>query len=103
MMMEGKGIEVMDLGVDVSAETFIEKAKEYEADIICCSALLTTTMGEMKNVVDKADEAGMRGDVKIMIGGAPVTQNYCDSIGADYYTTDAASAADVALSICNGK
>ena len=103
MMLEGKGLEVFDLGVDVARETFIEKAKEYDADIICCSALLTTTMGEMKNVVEKACEAGIRDNVKIMIGGAPVTQNFCDSISADYYTPDAASASDVALQICIDK
>lgn len=100
MMMEGKGIEVVDLGVDVAPETFVEKAKEHSADIICCSALLTTTMDEMRNVVIKANEAGVRSDVKIMIGGAPVTQNFCDSIGADCYTTDAASAAEAALKFC---
>lgn len=102
MMLEGKGLEVVDLGVDVSAETFVAKAIEYKAQVICCSALLTTTMGEMKNVVEKAIEAGIRDQVKIMIGGAPITQAFCESIGADYYTCDAASAADVALQICQG-
>lgn len=102
IMLEGKGLEVIDLGVDVSAETFVEKAKENEADIICCSALLTTTMNEMKAVVEKAEEAGIRGKVKIMVGGAPVTQSFCDSIGADCYTSDAASAADAAFAICQG-
>ncbi len=100
MMLEGKGLEVFDLGVDVDADTFVNAAKEHNAQIICCSALLTTTMGEMKNVVEKVAEAGMQDKVKIMIGGAPITQSYCDSIGADYYTSDAASAADVALEIC---
>ena len=100
MMLEGKGLEVIDLGVDVSAETFVEKAIEYNVDVICCSALLTTTMDEMKNVVDLARVKGIRDKIKIMIGGAPVTQSFCDSIGADYYTIDAASAADVALKIC---
>lgn len=100
MMLEGKGLTVIDLGVDVSPETFVEKAKENNAQIICCSALLTTTMGEMKNVVEMAQKAGIRDDVKIMIGGAPVTQSFCDSIGADFYTPDAASASDVALEIC---
>jgi len=103
MMLEGKGLEVVDLGVDVSADDFIAQAKENNAQIICCSALLTTTMGEMKAVVEKAIEAGIRDDVKIMIGGAPITQSFCDSIGADYYTADAASASDVALSICEAK
>ena len=102
MMFEGKGITVVDLGTDVSPETFVESAKEHNADIICCSALLTTTMFEMKNVVEKAKEAGIRDDIKIMIGGAPVTQSFCESIGADYYTDDAASASDVALQICQG-
>ena len=101
MMLEGKGLEVIDLGVDVPAEVFVQKAIEHNAQVICCSALLTTTMMEMKEVVKKAEEAGIRGKVKIMIGGAPITQDFCDSIGADYYTLDAASAADVALKICN--
>ena len=102
MMLEGKGLEVIDLGVDVPAETFVEKAKECDAQIICCSALLTTTMSEMKLIVEKAEQAGIRDRVKIMIGGAPVTQAFCDSIGADYYTSDAASASDIALEICAG-
>ncbi len=97
MMLEGKGIQVIDLGVDVSAEKFLDAAIENQADIICCSALLTTTMGEMKNVVDMAKERGVRDQVKIMIGGAPVTQSFCDSIGADCYTSDAASASEAAL------
>lgn len=100
MMLEGKGLEVIDLGVDVTADTFIEKAIEHNANIICCSALLTTTMMEMKEVVEKAIKAGIRNKVKIMIGGAPITQNFCDNIGADYYTADAATAAEVALKIC---
>jgi len=102
MMLEGKGLEVIDLGVDVPAEAFVEKAKECDAQIICCSALLTTTMSEMKLIVEKAEQAGIRDRVKIMIGGAPVTQAFCDSIGADYYTSDAASASDIALEICAG-
>ena len=101
LMLEGKGLNVIDLGVDVAPETFVEKAKEVDAQIICCSALLTTTMGEMKNVVEKAKEEGIRDNVKIMVGGAPVTKQFCESIGADVYTLDAASAADAALEICN--
>lgn len=100
MMLEGKGITVIDLGVDVSAETFVEAAMENGADLICCSALLTTTMNEMKSVVELADAKGIRGQVKIMIGGAPVTQHFCDTIGADCYTADAASAAEEALRLC---
>ena len=102
MMMEGKGLEVIDLGVDVSAEKFLAAAKEHNAQIIACSALLTTTMSEMENVVNAAKEQGIRDNIKIMVGGAPVTDNYCKKIGADFYTADAASAADVALNICEG-
>ena len=97
MMLEGKGINVVDLGVDVSAEKFVEEAIANNAQIICCSALLTTTMNEMENVVKVATEKGIRENVFIMVGGAPITQEYCDKIGADCYTTDAASAADAAL------
>lgn len=98
MMLEGKGLTVIDLGVDVSAEQFVNAAVENNAQLICCSALLTTTMGEMKNVVELATEKGIRDKVKIMIGGAPITDAYCKEIGADAYTSDAASAAEVALS-----
>ena len=97
MMMEGKGIEIIDLGVDVSPEQFVGSAKENNASIICCSALLTTTMGEMKNVVDLVKAEGLQDKLTVMIGGAPVTQAFCDQIGADCYTSDAASAADAAL------
>ena len=99
MMLEGKGLTVVDLGVDVPAEKFVAAAVENHAQLICCSALLTTTMGEMKNVVDAVKENGL--DVKVMIGGAPVTQEYCDSIGASSYTPDAATAADVCLGFCS--
>ena len=102
IMLEGKGLKVVDLGVDVSAEKFVEAAIENQANLICCSALLTTTMGEMKAVVDLCNEKGIREQVKIMIGGAPVTQSFCDSIGADCYTADAASASDAALAFCKG-
>ena len=100
MMMEGKGLEVVDLGTDVEPETYVRAAVEQDCRIICCSALLTTTMGEMKHVVEAAAAKGIRDKVKIMIGGAPVTQSFCDSIGADCYTADAASAADEALKFC---
>jgi len=99
MMMEGKGFEVIDLGTDVAPEGFIDAAKENNADIIACSALLTTTMNEMKGVVAAADEAGIRDRVKIMVGGAPVTQEFCESIGADAYSANAASAAEDALNL----
>lgn len=100
MMMEGKGLEVIDLGTDVPADKFINTAKEQSADIIACSALLTTTMTEMKNVVEKAKEEGIRDQITIMVGGAPVTDNYCKSIGADIYSPDAASAAERAIAAC---
>ncbi|MCL2684113.1 MAG: corrinoid protein [Synergistaceae bacterium] len=97
MMMEGRGIEMIDLGVDVPSNRFVEAAKENNASIVCCSALLTTTMGEMKNVVDAVKASELSGRVKVMVGGAPVTQSYCDQIGADSYAPDAATAAEVAL------
>ena len=100
MMMEGKGLEVVDLGTDVSAETFIQTAIEQNCQIICCSALLTTTMPIMGDVVKAAEAAGIRDKVKIMIGGAPVTEAFCQQIGADAYTPDAATAADKAVSFC---
>lgn len=100
MMLEGKGLEVIDLGTDVTPETFVQTAVEQNCQIICCSALLTTTMGSMADVVRLAKEAGIRDKVKIMIGGAPITQAFCDEIGADAYTSDAASAADVAIEFC---
>ncbi|MDD6877604.1 MAG: corrinoid protein [Clostridiaceae bacterium] len=100
IMLEGKGLEVIDLGVDVSAEQFVTTAKEQGAQIICCSALLTTTMGEMKETVEEAKRQGIRDQVFIMVGGAPLTQAFCDQIGADCYTSDAASAASAALEHC---
>ena len=101
MMMEGKGLEVIDLGSDVAPETFVQAAKEQNCQVICCSALLTTTMNVMADVVKAAEAAGIRDQVKIMIGGAPVTEDFCQQIGADAYTADAASAADVAVSFCS--
>ena len=101
MMMEGKGLEVVDLGTDISAETFVNTAKEQNCQIICCSALLTTTMPVMEAVVKAAEAAGIRDQVKIMIGGAPVTPEFCQQIGADAYTPDAASAADQAVAFCS--
>ena len=100
MMMEGKGLEVVDLGTDVSPETFVQTAIEQKCQVICCSALLTTTMSVMADVVKKAEEAGIRDQVKIMVGGAPVNDDFCNQIGADAYTSDAASAADAAAAFC---
>lgn len=101
IMMEGKGLNVIDLGADVPTEKFIEKAKETNADIIACSALLTTTMTEMENVVKAVQESGIRDSVKILIGGAPVSQSFCETIGADIYAPDAASAAEAAVAVCS--
>ena len=95
MMLKGGGYKVMDLGIDVSPEQFVAAVKEG-AKIIGLSALLTTTMPQMQNVINALSEAGLRDKVKVMIGGAPVTQNYADEIGADGYAPDAASAVDLA-------
>src|SRR5659263_778542 len=100
MMMEGKGLEVIDAGVDVDADKYVALAKEHNAQIIACSALLTTTMGMMEEVVALADKAGIRDHIKIMVGGAPVTESFCQKIGADKYSADASSAADAAIVIC---
>jgi len=99
MMIEAKGFEVIDLGVDVPGESFLKTAQESQVDIVCLSALLTTTMNEMRNVVELFEGAGVRERFKIMIGGAPITQSFCTTIGADIYTPDAASAADAAIGI----
>ena len=100
MMLEGKGLEVIDLGTDVPPEAFIATAKEQDCKIICCSALLTTTMDVMRDVIKAAQDAGIRDQVKIMVGGAPVTEAFCQEIGADAYTPDAATAAEVAVGFC---
>lgn len=94
MMLKGGGFKVVDAGIDVSPEGFIEQARGSDADVIALSALLTTTMPQMKNVIDAVKDAGM--STKTMIGGAPVTQEYADEIGADGYAPDAASAVDKA-------
>ena len=95
MMIEGKGIEVSDLGVDVPAEKVVEAVKDTDAKVLCLSALLTTTMLAQKDVIDALKTAGIRDKVKVMVGGAPVTQSFANEIGADAYTPDAASAAEV--------
>ena len=100
MMMEGKGLEVVDLGTDVSAEMFVKTAIEEECQLICLSALLTTTMGVMKDVVAALEAAGVRDKVKVMVGGAPVGDAFCHEIGADVYAVDAASAAEAAVALC---
>ena len=94
MMLEGAGFEVIDLGIDEHSDKFLESVKEQGVQVICMSALLTTTMPSMKTTVDAVKEAGIGDSVKILIGGAPVTQSYADQIGADGYAPDAASATD---------
>jgi len=96
MMCEGAGFEVQDLGKDVAPESFVEAVKEFEPDIVGMSALLTTTMRAMEHTVKALEEAGVRDQVKIMVGGAPVTQSFADQIGADGYASNAASAAEMA-------
>lgn len=98
-MLEGGGFEVIDLGVDVPAEKFVEAVKESSAQIIAMSALLTTTMPGMKTTIDALKESGVRGNVRVMIGGAPVTQRYADEIGADGFSDNASSAVRVARSL----
>ena len=95
-MLEGCGFEVVNIGIDVSADTFIQAIKENQPDILCMSALLTTTMGYMKEVIDALEKAGIRDQVKVMVGGAPVTQGFADEIGADGYSDNANSAVTVA-------
>ncbi|MHC4395414.1 MAG: corrinoid protein [Planctomycetota bacterium] len=97
MMLKGAGFEVVDLGVDVAPEKFVEQAKDSGSQLIGISALLTTTMPGMEAVIKSLKDAGI--SAKVMIGGAPVTQSYADKIGADGYAADAASAVDVAKSL----
>ena len=94
MMLEGTGFEVFDLGVDVSADKFIAAVREHQPDIVGMSALLTTTMVFMSEVINSLQSADLRKKVKVIIGGAPVTQQYADQIGADCYSPDAATAAE---------
>jgi corrinoid protein of di/trimethylamine methyltransferase len=95
-MLEGCGFEVVNIGIDVSADAFIQAVRDNQPDILCMSALLTTTMGYMKEVIDALEAAGIRNQVKVMVGGAPVTQGYADEIGADGYSDNANSAVTVA-------
>ena len=96
MMMKGVGFEVIDLGVDVEPATFVDKAEENGENVICMSALLTTTMPSMQLVIDELASRGLRDKYIVMVGGAPVNQSFADQIGADYYTPDAATAAETA-------
>ncbi len=99
MMLKGAGFEIYDLGVDVETSVYIDKAEEVGADIICMSALLTTTMPKMQDCIDMLKERGLRDKYIVMIGGAPVNESFCEQIGADYYTPDAASCAEVAKKV----
>ncbi len=96
MMLKGAGLEVTDIGVDVDVDKFISEAENVGADIICMSALLTTTMPNMKAVIDELKARGLRDKYIVMVGGAPVNEAFAEQIGADYYTPDAATAAEVA-------
>jgi len=102
MMMEGKGLEVIDIGIDVPAQKYIDTAIETGAGIIAASALLTTTIAELKKIVAAAEKAGIRDKVKIMVGGAPVTEEVRKNAGADIYTPDAVSAAEAAVRVYVG-
>jgi len=102
MMCEGAGFEVKDLGKDVEPDAFLEAVKEFEPDVVGMSALLTTTMRSMEHTIRALEEAGLRDKVKVMIGGAPVTQAFADQIGADGYASNAASAADLAKRFVSG-
>jgi 5-methyltetrahydrofolate--homocysteine methyltransferase len=101
MMLQGAGFEIVDLGADVPKEKFFEFIKKEQADVIGMSALLTTTMIYMKEVIQGLKETGLKGKVKVMVGGAPVTQAYADQIGADGYAADAASAVDLTKRLIN--
>ena len=103
MMIQGIGATVVDLGVDVPDRTFVEKAEEINADIVCLSALLTTTMPAISDVIREFEKAGVRDKYYIMIGGAPVTQRFADEIGADAYTSNAGEAAEVAKAYLESK
>ena len=100
MMLEGKGLEVIDLGTDVAPEVFVETAKKEGCHIIACSSLLTTTMDVMADVVKAVEAAGIHDHVKVLVGGAPVDEEFRQRIGADAYAPDAASAADKAVELC---
>lgn len=103
MMCEGAGFEVEDLGKDVAPESFVEAVKKFEPDVLGMSALLTTTMRAMEHTIKALEEAGVRDQVKVMIGGAPVTQSFADQIGADGYASNAASAAEMAKKLVGKK
>ena len=103
MMLEGQGIECLDLGVDVSEERIVEAVKDYQPDLLCLSALLTTTMMAQKETIDALKKAGIRDKVKVLVGGAPVTDSFAEEIEADGYAGDAASAAQIAKAFLLGE
>ncbi|HSB65205.1 MAG TPA: corrinoid protein [Anaerolineales bacterium] len=103
MMLEGAGFEVIDLGADVSVDTYIDAVKEYRPDLVACSALLTTTMPRMAEIISSLKQAGLRERVKVMVGGAPVTEEYASEIGADGFAPDAALAAACAKELMVGR
>lgn len=103
MMLKGAGFEVHDIGIDVESQVFIDKAEEIGADVICMSALLTTTMPNMQTVIDMLKEQGLREKYIVMVGGAPVNESFSNQIGADFYTSDAATAAEVAKKAVEAK
>ena len=98
-MLEGCGFEVINVGIDVSSDHFIQAVKDNNADILCMSALLTTTMGYMKEVIEALKTAGVRNKVKVMIGGAPVSESFAHQIGADGYSENANAAVHLAKSL----
>lgn len=99
MMLEGAGFEVYDLGTDVPAKEFVDKVKQVNADIVGLSALLTTTMNEMETVIKAFEEAGIRDEVIVMVGGAPITREFAEEISADHYAKDASEASNIASNI----
>jgi len=99
MMFEGGGFEVVDLGVDVSPDKFVEAIKTHQPQVVGMSALLTTTMREMKTTIEAIQKAGLRNTIKTIVGGAPLTEKFAKEIGADGYAPDAASAVDVVKSL----
>jgi len=103
MMLEGAGFEVIDLGVDIPSEKIVRAARENQAQLVCLSSLLTTTMPGMRETVRELKQAGLAQKVKVMVGGAPVTQRFADEIGADGYAPDAPSAARKAQEILTKK
>src|SRR6056297_2269891 len=103
MMMESGGLEIINLGTDISPEEFVQKVKEHKPDVLGMSALLTTTMLSMRDTIEVLEEEGLRDSVKIMVGGAPVTKEFADEIGADGWAPDAASAKDLAFELIGKK